>query len=300
MHNTRDQFLIKRIQELSVPMKPQPTQIAEKLPKLQGIRALLFDLYGTLFISGTGDISLARAMSNSHALTRALEQSDFTGNLEKAGERGTQLLFEAIQQTHAQRRLEGRTAPEVDIREEWHTVLVTLQVEDLLEGEITDETISRVSVEYECQVNPVWPMPGLREILHLLRDMPLLLGIVSNAQFYTLLLFPAFLGCSHSELGFDVDLCAWSFQYQEAKPATTLFLGVVEQLRQYGIAPEETLYVGNDMLNDLWPAAQLGLKTALFAGDQRSLRLREEDPRCSELEPDVILTQLSQLPQILC
>lgn len=300
MYNHREQLLIKRIQELSVPMEPQPTQIAEKLPKLQDIRALLFDLYGTLFISGTGDISLAREMRNSRALADALRYADFTGNLEKAGERGASLLLETIEQTHAQRRLEGKTAPEVDIREEWHTVLVTLQVEDLLEGEITDETISRVSVEYECRVNPVWPMPDLRETLQTLRDMPILLGIVSNAQFYTLLLFPAFLGHSHSNLGFDADLCAWSFHYQEAKPSTRLFSEVIKQLQQYGISPEETLYVGNDMLNDIWPAAQLGLKTALFAGDHRSLRLREDDSRCSGLEPDVILTQLSQLSQVLC
>ena len=68
---------------------------------------------------------------------------------------------------------------------------------------------------------------------------------------------------------------------------------------QYGISPEETLYVGNDKLNDIWPAAQLGLKTALFAGDQRSLRLREDDTRCSDLEPDLIITKLSQLPDLI-
>lgn len=299
MYNTREQHLIKRIQELSAPIEPQPTQIAEKLPKLQHIRALLFDVYGTVFISGTGDISLAKEMSNSRTLAEALEYADFSGNLEEAGERGAQLLLETIQQTHATRRLEGSTSPEVDIREEWHTVLVKLQVEDLLEGEITDETIGRVSVEYECRINPVWPMPDLRETLHVLRHMPLLLGIVSNAQFYTLLLFPALIGRAHTDLGFDADLCAWSFQYQEAKPSTRLFAGVVEHLQQYGISPEEALYVGNDMLNDIWPAAQLGLKTALFAGDQRSLRLREDDPRCSGLEPNVILTQLSQLTQVL-
>jgi putative hydrolase of the HAD superfamily len=74
----------------------------------------------------------------------------------------------------------------------------------------------------------------------------------------------------------------------------------VERLhQQYGILPEDTLYVGNDMLNDIWPAAQCGLKTSLFAGDQRSLRLRETDPRCSDLEPDVIITKLSQLPHII-
>ncbi len=293
-----EQILIKRIQELSAPMEPQPSQLTEKLRELEGIRALLFDVYGTLFISGTGDISLARELSNGRALTQALYYADFTGNLEKAGERGVSLLLETIAQTHAQRRIEGKISPEVDIRDEWHRVLITLQVEDLLEGEISDETISQLSVEYECRVNPVWSMPNLRETLQMLRDKPVLLGIISNAQFYTLLLFPAFLGRSHLELGFDVDLCAWSFQCQEAKPSPTLFLRVADQLTQYGIAPEEALYIGNDMLNDIWPAAQLGMKTALFAGDTRSLRLREDDPRCSRLEPDLVLTQLSQLSQI--
>lgn len=43
---------------------------------------------------------------------------------------------------------------------------------------------------------------------------------------------------------------------------------------QLGIESSQTLYVGNDMLNDIYPAQQLGLKTAFFAGDQRSLRKR--------------------------
>ena len=53
------------------------------------------------------------------------------------------------------------------------------------------------------------------------------------------------------------------------------------------------------MLNDIWTASQAGLKTALFAGDQRSLRLRETDDRCQGLEPDVVITELNQLVHIL-
>ena len=75
-----------------------------------------------------------------------------------------------------------------------------------------------------------------------------------------------------------------------------MFQNLVEHLEQrYGMMSEETLYVGNDMLNDVWTASQCGLRTALFAGDQRSLRMRGDDPRCADLEPDVIITKLSQL-----
>ena len=49
------------------------------------------------------------------------------------------------------------------------------------------------------------------------------------------------------------------------------------------------------MLNDIYPAKQLGFQTALFAGDKRSLRLRTDDARCINLSADLVLTDLGQL-----
>ena len=57
--------------------------------------------------------------------------------------------------------------------------------------------------------------------------------------------------------------------------------------------------VGNDVRNDLLGARAAGLRTALFAGDARSLRLRRDDPRCAAVCPDLVLTHLSQLPLAL-
>jgi putative hydrolase of the HAD superfamily len=292
--------LITRIQQLNALLEPKSAELSERLGMLRNIRAVVFDVYGTLFVSGSGDISIASEMSNQQALTEALNSAGFSGDREEAGAKGVEKLLRVIQDSHAKRRNKGIAYPEVDIRDEWQTALVSLQQEHLIEGEITPESILRVSVDYECRVNPVWPMPDLKTVLEDLQDRQFVLGIVSNAQFYTLFMFPAFLGKTHSELGFDPDLCAWSFQLLEAKPSVNLFRGVVERLQnQYGISPEETLYVGNDKLKDIWPATQLGLKTALFAGDQRSLRLRKNDPRCSDLEPNLIITKLSQLPEVI-
>ena len=61
----------------------------------------------------------------------------------------------------------------------------------------------------------------------------------------------------------------------------------------------DAIYVGNDMLNDVWAASQAGMQTAWFAGDARSCRRREDDPRCRSLRPDVVLTSLMQLLQCL-
>ncbi len=291
--------LIKRIRRLSSPMEPKPTGLAERLVPLPQLRAILFDVYGTLFISGTGDISIARATSNEQALTKSLQFSGFSGDLHNAGRRGTTYLLHSIQHTHEIRRQAGCQTPEVDIRQEWRNALTQLQQENMLQGNITTEAIMKVSVDYECRVNPIWTMPNVAETLRWLNEQPCILGIISNAQFYTKLLFPAFLHASYTESGFQPKVCAWSYEYLEAKPSVRLFHSVVTSLHdQYGIVPEETLYVGNDMLNDLYPASQLGLKTALFAGDQRSLRLREDDERCQHLAPDVIVTDLAHLSSV--
>jgi putative hydrolase of the HAD superfamily len=66
-----------------------------------------------------------------------------------------------------------------------------------------------------------------------------------------------------------------------------------------GIRHDEVLYVGNDMLNDIMPANSVGFRTALFAGDARSLRLREDEPSVRGSTPDLVVTDLLDLVRCL-
>ena len=300
MHSDHHHELIRRIRDLSRPLNPLPTDQAEKLSRLEGIQAMLFDVYGTLFISGSGDISLAAPMNDAASLGEALAAAGFEGDLGEAAERGVKLFLKSIGDAHAKRRDEGVAHPEVQIGAIWQRVLQVLDEEGLLNAPITFENVARLAVEYECRVNPVWPMPGAEDVLSSLHQRRKKLGIVSNAQFYTPLLFEAFFGKPLAELGFDLPLCAWSYQAREAKPSVGLFEGPLARLQsEHGIAPENVLYVGNDMLNDILPASQLGCRTCLFAGDVRSLRLREDDERCGSLAPDFIISDLSTLVEAI-
>ena len=122
------------------------------------------------------------------------------------------------------------------------------------------------------------------------------MGIVSNAQFFTPLVLAALL----PELHFDPRLAVWSFAQREAKPSPRLFAAAAARMaRHWRLQPREIVMVGNDMRNDLLGARAAGLRTALFAGDARSLRLRRDDPRCTAVHPDLVLTHLSQLPPAL-
>ncbi len=96
--------------------------------------------------------------------------------------------------------------------------------------------------------------------------------------------------------GFDGRLQFCSYQHGCAKPGLTLYERAAETLQTRRIMPDEVVYVGNDMLNDVWPANELGFHTALFAGDARSLRRRQGEARLAGVSPDLVLTDLGQLP----
>lgn len=282
------------LRSLSRPLEAIPTGKDPLLVKLAGIKAVLFDLYGTLFISGSGDVGTSRQAACEAALAGALEAVG-AGASGPVGE-GVDCLFRAIEGSHAESRVRGIDCPEVDIVEIWRQVVAELGRRGVVsQSTWTGEELCRLAVEYEGRVNPVWPMPGLRECLVGLAEKRLLLGIISNAQFYSRELFDGLLGQPAEQWGFDPDLQYYSYQHGRAKPGLELHQMAAEALEKRQIRPPNVLYVGNDMLNDVFPATRLGFRAALFAGDARSLQLRGGDPRIEGVTPDLVITRLDQL-----
>ena len=272
-----------------------------KLNKFDHVKAVLFDVYGTLFVSGSGDVGTTATTDTAEALTQALVVSGFSGELDQAGLVGKDMLKAEILEWHTAGHEAGVDFPEVEISKVWKKIIYSLRnTQTLTTPNVELDQIRRLSLEYECRVNPVFPMPESIETISAIKDKGLALGIVSNAQFYTPLLFPAFFDQTVEDCGFDPDCCIWSFRELKAKPSESLFPKAGKFLREkYNIGLGEVVYVGNDMLNDIYCAKQAGCKTVLFAGDQRSLRLRENDERCLAIQPDAVITSLSQLVEIL-
>lgn len=272
------------------PLGPVPTGYPVRLQSLS-VRALVFDLYGTLFVSAAGDVGVDAATDNVLSLMRAGRDAGIPSldGAAVAGE-GISLLHQRIEQIHLRGKEAGILYPEVDIVAVWCWVLERLGISG-----VRDEQVRLLALSYECRINPIWPMPGLSTVLGELRDRSVRLGILSNAQFYTLELFEYLLHASPERCGFSPDLCLWSFREGEAKPSERLFTRLSGRLGQAGITPAEVLYIGNDMLKDIWPARQVGWRTGLFAGDRRSLRLREDDPRVRGVQPDIVISELAQI-----
>jgi putative hydrolase of the HAD superfamily len=270
------------ISDYLAPMSPLPTSLLPGGSLAGKIQCILFDIYGTLFISGSGDISVA---AKSSSLTDQLEHLRRKYDVEKTPQALVAELHDVIETKHCELRGSGIDYPEIRIDEIWQRIL---GIDDM-------RLVRKFAIEYELMVNPVYPMPHLEMLLSACKQKSLAMGIISNAQFFTPLLFEWFLDARMEQLGFDSELVFLSYQLGYAKPSMVPFKMAASAIHAKGFDTTAVLFVGNDMLNDIYPAHHLGFQTALFAGDARSLRLRTDESRCSNLSADLILTDLGQL-----
>lgn len=282
-------------------MQVQPTSLQPKLHKKQPIKAVLFDIYGTLLISATGDID--REELSYGALHHALEAGGVHFTSDVSNDYGKQLLSRLVRIVDTHKKESKYPHPEVDIQEVWRQVLTEAKAEKGVEFANSEPDIATIAFVFELYSNAVFPMPGAQEVVSWLQGKDIPLGIVSNAQFYTPVIMNYLLWHKLDKKetidGFRPDLSVFSYKLRRSKPDTYMFYQLKKQLKEkYGILPEETLFVGNDMLKDIYTGVKAGVQTALFAGDARSLRLRTNDKRVHRLAPDYIITDLKQLKEL--
>jgi putative hydrolase of the HAD superfamily len=244
---------------------------------------VLFDVYGTLFSSAAGEIGVGGAAppESLDALAREYAEN-FTGE-------GLTAYFRTeVLRIH--REMHARTPyPEVQTGAIWAAFLRQYGRPGLRADP------EELALRYELAMNPIRPMSQAGEVLGSLKKAGLVLGLISNAQFFTPLLFDAFFNAPPQDLGFDSGLLIYSYQIGEAKPSPALFIKALRRLSQLGISPQACLYVGNDMLNDVYAAASAELNTLLFAGERRSLRLREDNPAIRNIRPTGVIRRLADI-----
>lgn len=295
MDNTIE--LKERFKTLSSPLQPETTNTKPALTQLDGIRAIIFDFYGTLYISGVGDIGIDDGKSDASLLLEAFKSIGLDIKGDRAGKRGYEIYDKIVTEQIQDLKASGIPYPEPDIRVVWRNVLNQMYAENLIETPTDESHHTRMAVEFEARMNPIWPMPDLDETVDKLSSRGFELGIISNSQFYTPIAFEALSGRSLEELGFNLNLLHWSFEESRKKPGLVFYENFLSKAKEVlpDFSAENYLYVGNDMLKDVYPASELGMKTALFAGDARSLKWRKDDPRTRDLKPDIIITELNQI-----
>jgi putative hydrolase of the HAD superfamily len=265
-----------------IPLSPLPTPLNQSGKLDIKIKCILFDIYGTLFISGSGDIGTAKkVLQETDKIEHLLEKFKIKRNAKTLLKK----FFDTVEKQHEKSRKKGIDHPEIEIDKIW-TLVLDFKNPDIAKA---------FALEFELIVNPVYPMPNLKEVLRGLKNRHIILGIISNAQFFTPYLFDWFLKSDLRHLGFEPNLILFSYKFGHAKPSSFLFEVASLKLKKMNIPIDSVLYVGNDMLNDIYPAHKADFKTGLFAGDTRSLRLRSDESVCKNLSADIVITDLVQL-----
>ena len=291
----------------------EPAEYPARLTKQHGVEAVIFDVYGTLvdyWSSRYEDTEEKQA----YLLTIFKKTSDYFGFTETLVKIDPDTAPEVtlsnfyhglILMKHEELQTRGKNYPEVQIEQIWNVILSLLGnngfVFDTDTYESNEEGAKCIAYYYNFFALDRGFFEGVVDALQQLKKSGMKLGIVSNAQFYTPIDLSLFIREQSEQLVdylelFDIDLTFYSYEYGVAKPNKLLFTKLFDALKEFEILPENTIFVGNDLVQDIEIAQSLGMKTALFTGNSGSLFLHD---KYGKVTPDIAFDSFSKLPSAL-
>jgi putative hydrolase of the HAD superfamily len=132
------------------PISPLPTDLHQSGKLDEKVQCVMFDIYGTLFVSRSGDISISKKESKeAWKVQKLLNKFD----IRKTPQALLENLFNEIEKEHEGLRENGIDYPEVEIDQIWMRIL----------GNRNLDKIRAFALEFELIVNPVYPMPHLKK-----------------------------------------------------------------------------------------------------------------------------------------
>lgn len=212
------------------------------------IRAVIFDIYGTLLEVGPpppdADVrwqSLWREMLHCEPSLSRLEFAIASSRV--------------IARHHETAHAQGIPWPEVH----WPSVVIEVipGLARLPHEEQSEFVFRQIQTGHTTRMTA-----ETAAALRCFKENGCVLGVASNAQAYTVRELHEALA-SH-RLGMDLferDLCFWSFEHGFSKPDPHVFRILTARLAARGIQPDETLMIGDREDNDVAPARAHGWQT---------------------------------------
>lgn len=288
----------------------EPAEYTSRVEKLYDVRAVIFDVYGTIinywrpeFDSNdqrTGSILKAfGSVIDRFGMRDTLESLNPDENAEKTLNGFYNGL---IALNHEKMAKKGTVYPEVKIEEVWSVIHAILKRNGYVYSnyckceECDFPRYTAYTYNFHSLGRSLYS--GVVNTLSELNQQNIKCGLLSNAQFYTPIDLTLMIReqslqkyDDFSEL-FEPDLTFFSYEYGVAKPNQLLYRRLFDVLYEYQILPEQTVFVGNDLETDIRPAIEAGMKTAFFCGDRKSTFFNSLE---GKVVPDIVFTNWSEL-----
>ncbi len=238
------------------------------------IKGVTFDLWQTLLIDNR-DLGLARM------------QVRLDGAMEILREAGEGYSEDQVAQAYRQcyRTCHDVRAEELDVSFTEQIEIFVGHIDEGLPARLSQEVVGRIAGVYADSLfdYPPPPHPDAKGVLSRLKGSGYSLGLISNTGMTPGVTFRTYM----EQLGIlgYFDALAFSDELKLAKPAGRIFLHTVDELR---LSSEQVVHVGDHLLNDVFGASQVGMKTVWI--DRKDDHQKEVD-----VHPDVTVLSLGDV-----
>ena len=294
---------------------PPPVDAPKARPHLKhlpGLRAVLWNVYGTLLRVSDGELKFEHA--NDFVMETALEKTihefKMWGSMSRKPGQPSAYMREIYKRALDEQRLAVGGAekhPEVLSDRLWEGIVKKLfqkeyQFDAGFYGSL-NEFARKVAYFFHASLQGTACYDGAAEALRAVAAAGPTQGLLGDGQAFT----PVQLRRGLQKQGPDLELDELvppglrllSYERRARKPSETLFREALEALGERGIEPSEVLHVGSSLTRDLGPAKRFGMRTALFAGDRASLQADPGQLKDPQFRPDVLVTELPQLARVV-
>ncbi len=287
--------------DLSWPAPPEVERANAKphIVRLPHVRAVLWNVYGTLLaIGGMGT-----------ALEKTIQEFKMWAAMSRKPGQPSEYLVHVYTQVLASQSLGpgSERHPEVDAERVWDAIIKKLLQKDYkfdagFFGSL-NEFSRKVAYFFHASLQGTACYPGAAEAMRHLAAAGLTQGLLADGQCFTPLQLQRGLAKQDPTAALDAMLsagpCSLSYDIRGRKPSPRLFRHALDELKSKGVEPAQVLHVGSRVQQDIAPARRLGLRTALFAGDKASLQATKVQLKDPAERPDVMLTDLDQIAEVL-
>lgn len=295
------------------PPELKPVKATPYLKPLAGIACVVWDIYGTLLRTDSGELLLShpQQIRMQVALEKTIQEFNMWHSMSRKPGAPWEYMLRQYENVLSELRMAGTKRKgdvrEVDASEIWKKLISRLlqneyEYDESFYGDL-DQFSVKVAYFFHSCLQGFEASPGAAELVGTVGSSSLYQGVLADAQPFTLVQLLRVLG-EHATLPplgelFEPEAIALSYQAGVRKPSATLYELAARQLAELGIEPSETLYVSCCLRNDLSAAKRRGFRTALYAADKNCVRVEPSDMKDPELRPDRLLTELTQVRELL-
>ena len=295
-----------------VPPPPHPPKAKPTLKPMPLVRAVTWNLYGTLLNIFGGQLVFEHPdkFVMDIALDKTVQEFKMWGSMSRKPGQPADYMGEIYRRVLSDLRLapsRGEKHPEIASERIWEAILKKLMQKDYKYDTSFFGSLSEysrmIAYFFHASLQGTACYDGAAQALEHVHHAGLKQGLIADAQSFSFVQLQRGLAQQHCGVAAPVlvepALQALSFEVGGQKPSERLFKHCLNHLATLGITPPQVLHVGSRLLLDLAPAKKLGMRTALFAGDKESLQATKEQLKDPATRPDALLTELPQIAELV-